>query len=135
MDRILVVESDKATCELLHYLLEGEGYEVSQAHSYTEALSEVERGRFDLLLVDITMEEIDGLEMLRRIQSSSNGAVCIVIAGRCSLKTALEAVRHQAADYLSKPLQDPYEVLMAVQKALAEHKGKQRLKALSYLYP
>jgi DNA-binding NtrC family response regulator len=119
-DRILVIEDEKDTCDLLHYLLEGEGYEVEQACSSADALLKVERKLFHLIMVDITMDGTDGLEVLRRIQRAARGAVLIVIAGRCSLKTALEAVCYHAADYLSKPFEDPGEVLAAVQRGLAE---------------
>lgn len=122
--RILVIEDEKDTCDLLHYLLEGEGYEVEQARSSAEALLKVARKPFHLIMVDITMNGTDGLEVLRRIQQAAKDAVLIVIAGRCSLKTALEAVCYHAADYLSKPFEDPGEVLAAVQKGLAEHPNR-----------
>jgi two-component system NtrC family response regulator len=118
--RILVVDDEKGMCEFLHYLLEGEGYEVDQAHSGVEALAKIEETSFDLILADIKMPGIDGLEMLRRIRQASEETVVIVMTGYSSLETAIKAIKYDASDYLTKPFDDPDAVLAAVERGLQD---------------
>ena len=120
--RILVVDDERGMCEFLHYLLEGEGYEVDQAHSGVEALAKVENTPFDLILADIKMPGIDGLEMLRRIRQANEETVVIVMTGYSSLETAIKAIKYDASDYLTKPFDDPDAVLAAVERGLQDRK-------------
>jgi DNA-binding NtrC family response regulator len=121
--RILVVDDERGMCEFLHFLLEGEGYEVDEAHSGVDALEKVQSAQFDLVLADIKMPGIDGLEMLRRIRESDEGIVVIVMTGYSSLETAIKAIKYDASDYLTKPFDDPDAVLTAVERGLADRAG------------
>jgi DNA-binding NtrC family response regulator len=121
--RILVVDDERGMCEFLHFLLEGEGYEVDEAHSGVDALEKVQSAQFDLVLADIKMPGIDGLEMLRRIRESDEGIVVIVMTGYSSLETAIKAIKSDASDYLTKPFDDPDAVLTAVERGLADRAG------------
>jgi len=125
--RILVVDDEKGMCEFLHYLLEGEGYEVDQAHSGLEALEKTRTKSYHLILADIKMPGIDGLEMLRRIRDANQDTVVIVMTGYSSLETAIKAIKYDASDYLTKPFDDPDAVLAAVERGLADR--EERLKA------
>jgi DNA-binding NtrC family response regulator len=118
--RILVVDDEKGMCEFLHYLLEGEGYEVEEAHSGVEALDKMKEKTFHLVLADIKMPGIDGLEMLRRIREANEETVVIVMTGYSSLETAIKAIKYDASDYLTKPFDDPDAVLAAVERGLTE---------------
>jgi DNA-binding NtrC family response regulator len=118
--RILVVDDEKGMCEFLHYLLEGEGYEVEEAHSGVEALDKMKEKTFHLVLADIKMPGIDGLEMLRRIREANEETVVIVMTGYSSLETAIRAIKYDASDYLTKPFDDPDAVLAAVERGLTE---------------
>jgi len=118
--RILVVDDEKGMCEFLHYLLEGEGYEVEEAHSGAEALDKIHQAPFQLVLADIKMPGIDGLEMLRRIREANQDTVVIVMTGYSSLETAIKAIKYDASDYLTKPFDDPDAVLAAVERGLAD---------------
>jgi len=120
--RILVVDDEKGMCEFLHYLLEGEGYEVEEAHSGVEALDKMKEKPFHLVLADIKMPGIDGLEMLRRIREANEETVVIVMTGYSSLETAIRAIKYDASDYLTKPFDDPDAVLAAVERGLTERK-------------
>jgi DNA-binding NtrC family response regulator len=117
--RILVVDDEKGMCEFLHYLLEGEGYEVDVAHSGDQALAKVEGTAFDLILADIKMPGIDGLEMLRHIREADEETVVIVMTGYSSLESAIKAIKYDASDYLTKPFDDPDAVLAAVERGLS----------------
>ena len=117
--RILVVDDEEGMCEFLHYLLEGEGYEVEVAHSGDQALTKVEETAFDLILADIKMPGIDGLEMLRHIREADEETVVIVMTGYSSLESAIKAIKYDASDYLTKPFDDPDAVLAAVERGLS----------------
>ena len=117
--RILVVDDEEGMCEFLHYLLEGEGYEVDVAHSGDQALAKVEGTAFDLILADIKMPGIDGLEMLRHIREADEETVVIVMTGYSSLESAIKAIKYDASDYLTKPFDDPDAVLAAVERGLS----------------
>jgi len=117
--RILVVDDEDGMCEFLHYLLEGEGYEVDIAHSGDQALTKVEEMAFDLILADIKMPGIDGLEMLRHIREADEETVVIVMTGYSSLESAIKAIKYDASDYLTKPFDDPDAVLAAVERGLS----------------
>jgi two-component system NtrC family response regulator len=116
--RILVVDDEEGMCEFLQYLLEGEGYEVDVAHSGDDALTKVEGASFDLILADIKMPGIDGLEMLRHMREADENTVVIVMTGYSSLETAIKAIKYDASDYLTKPFDDPDAVLAAVERGL-----------------
>ena len=117
--RILVVDDEKGMSEFLHYLLEGEGYEVDVAHSGDQALAKVAETAFDLILADIKMPGIDGLEMLRHIREADEETVVIVMTGYSSLESAIKAIKYDASDYLTKPFDDPDAVLAAVERGLS----------------
>ena len=120
--RIMVVDDEKGMCDFLRYLLEGEGYYVDHANSGIEALAKLEQGPFHLVLADIKMPGMDGLEMLRRIKEIDENIVVIVMTGYSSLETAIKAIKYNAHNYLTKPFDDPDAVLAAVENGLAERK-------------
>ena len=120
--RILVVDDEKGMCDFLHYLLEAEGYEVDEAHSGDDALTKIEENAFDLILADIKMPGVDGLEMLRRIRETDENTVVIVMTGYSSLETAIKAIKYDASNYLTKPFDDPDEVLAAVERGLLDRR-------------
>ena len=121
--RILVVDDERAKCALLCYLLEGQGYEVEQAHSGAEALAEIQQSPFHLVLADIRMPGTDGLDLLRRIKEVGGDTPVIVMTGYSSLEYAVEAIKHSAADYLANASDNPDEVLAAVERELADRRA------------
>jgi DNA-binding NtrC family response regulator len=122
--RILVVDDEVGMCDFLRYLLEGEGYEVEDANSAAEALDKLKDSAYQLVLADIKMPGIDGLEMLRQIKEQDENIVVIVMTGYSSLETAIKAIKYNAHNYLTKPFDDPDAVLAAVENGLAERREK-----------
>ena len=120
--RIMVVDDEKGMCDFLRYLLEGEGYQVDHANSGIEALSKLEQSPFQLVLADIKMPGMDGLEMLRRIKEIDEDIIVIVMTGYSSLETAIKAIKYNAHNYLTKPFDDPDAVLAAIENGLAERR-------------
>jgi DNA-binding NtrC family response regulator len=122
--RILVVDDEVGMCDFLRYLLEGEGYEVDDANSAAESLGKLAENAYDLVLADIKMPGMDGLEMLRQIKQLDENTVVIVMTGYSSLETAIKAIKYNAHNYLTKPFDDPDAVLAAVENGLAERREK-----------
>ncbi len=120
-EKILVVDDEEGMREFLTYMLKGESYEVSTAASGLEALEKIRREEFALVLADIKMPGIDGLEMLRRIKEIDEQAVVIVMTAYASLDTAIKAIKFDAYDYLVKPFPDSDQVLGIIEKGLARH--------------
>ena len=122
--KILIVDDEEGMCEFLRYLLEEEGYAVDEARSGDEALDKLRRDRFALVLADIKMPGMDGLEMLRRIKEMSEDTVVIVMTAYASLETAIKAIKYEAYDYLVKPFEDTDKVLATIEKGLQHYQER-----------
>jgi len=101
--RILVVDDDPATCALVMDSLSEEGYSISACADGEQALELLQQECFDLVLADIRMPRITGVELLQHIHDMSRNISVILITAYASLDTAIEAVRSGASDYLIKP--------------------------------
>lgn len=115
--RVLVVDDEDDVRRALRTALEGWGYQVDEAVSGEEALSRVAARRYDLLLLDLRMAEIDGVEVMERVRLSRPTLPIIILTGYATLESAIAAVRCGAADYLLKPV-SIREIARAVQRAL-----------------
>ena len=126
--KILVVDDELSMRELLEYMLSGEGYDVTCAESGREAISILEKNHFDLLLCDIRLGDITGLDVLRASKKHNPDNVVILISAYTTTETAVEAMNEGAYDYVPKPF-DKDELLATVAKALElrsiEHEKKQ----------
>lgn len=120
-EKILVVDDEEGMREFLTYMLEGESYEVSTASNGLDALEKLRQEEFALVLADIKMPGIDGLEMLRRIKEIDEQAVVIVMTAYASLDSAIKAIKFDAYDYLVKPFADTDKVLSIINKGLERH--------------
>ena len=100
---ILVVDDEPAIQDILTWALSAEGYRVATAGSGEEALSRVEREDFDVIVTDIVMPGLDGLEVLERSRMLNPRAAVIVMTAYAALETAITALRRGASDYLEKP--------------------------------
>ncbi len=100
---VLVVDDEGANRYSVSKTLQRVGYVVDEASSGEEALSHVDKQEFDVVLTDIRMQGIDGIELLRRIKDAAPDAIVILMTGYASLGTAVEALRLGAHDYLIKP--------------------------------
>lgn len=101
--QVLVVDDEGANRYSVSKTLQRVGYIVSEAASGEEALEFVSGQEYDVVLTDIRMQGIDGVELLRRIKEESPDAIVILMTGFASLGTAVEALRLGAHDYLIKP--------------------------------
>ena len=116
---ILVVEDDAAMRELLRETLDEEGHEVEVAAGGRAGIERVRRGGIDLVVSDVKMPDLDGLDMLREIKAVEPSPHVITITAFGSIDTAIRAVKLGAFDYITKPFEID-QLLLAVQKALSE---------------
>ena len=102
--RILVVDDDKISCGLFAEVLGAEGHEIGKAYSGEEALERLRSEPYDLLLVDVRMPGMTGLEVTRIMRQEQPQLPIIVMTAFGSIETAVEAIQQGAIDYVSKPM-------------------------------
>lgn len=124
---ILVVDDEESIRELLAEYLNNCGYEVTCAASGQEALSYYKSNRFDVVVSDLMMGPIDGMELLGEIKKFDPDAVFIMITGFPSIESALEAVKKGAKDFISKPFNID-EIRLKIERAILERSLKGKLK-------
>ena len=112
MSSILIVDDDRLTRVMLSSILEGGGHSVNAAVDGAEALRLAEEGRFDLVLLDIWMPGMNGLEVLERLRALPAAPRVVILTSDETPETLFEAVRRQASRYLTKPVEA--ERLLAV---------------------
>ncbi len=113
---ILVVEDDEAMRQSCAKLFHVEGYEVAQASTATEALEQIrQRADIDIVLTDLKMPGMDGVALLKEIKHLDPRIDVVLMTGYGSVKSAVEAIRQGAADYITKPF-DTNELLMTIGK-------------------
>jgi DNA-binding NtrC family response regulator len=121
--RVLVVDDDEVSCRLFAEVLEGDGYNVHQAHSGEEALDRLRKQSYDLLLVDVRMPGITGLDVTRTVRQEQPSLPVVVMTAFGSIETAVEAIHEGAYDYVSKPM-NLDELKKIVIRALSQNKLK-----------
>src|SRR5262245_53651153 len=116
---ILVVEDDGAMREMLREVLDEEGYAVETVDGGRDGVERVKRGGIDLVVSDVKMPDLDGLDMLREMKAVSPSPHVITITAFGSIDTAIRAVKLGAFDYITKPFEVD-QLILSVEKALAE---------------
>jgi len=132
LTRILVVDDDRAFRVATGTLLKDEGYHVETAGSGAEALKALATGPFDIVLSDLVMEEMNGIELLARIRETRPGMTIIMVTGFGSIPTAVEAMRLGAYDYLTKPCNNE-ELLIKVRRAAGDRARTREIERLREL--
>lgn len=117
-EKIMVVDDEKGICQNVEKILSKNNYEVICALSAGEALERMKRESFDLIISDIVMPEMNGLELLKRVKTEWPGMRALMMTAYASTDTALKAIRLGALDYVSKPF-TPDELRAVVRKAIA----------------
>jgi DNA-binding response OmpR family regulator len=133
MTRVLIVEDDDELRFLLVEALDDLGYSVTGAEHSAAALEVAQRSQFDLIITDVRMEGLDGLELLLALRDSQPSARSIVITGYASTDAPVRAIKAHAEDYLHKPFTIK-ALTAAIRRVLgAEHERKKYGKLLSAL--
>ena len=112
---LLVVDDDRQVLESMTDWLRDQGFTVDASSGYTDALEQLRKKTFDLLLVDVRLQDGDGYDLLEQVRRNYPETPVVLITGYGDADAAVEALRAGAADYLTKPLIDD-ELLMAVQR-------------------
>jgi DNA-binding NtrC family response regulator len=121
--KILIVDDEKVTLKNLEYIMKKEGYEVVGTQSGAHALKLLEEQPFDVVLTDLKMEKVDGLQVLKRCRELYPDAEVIMITGYATLESAVQTMKHGAFYYVAKPFK-----LDEVRKVVKEAIEKVRLK-------
>jgi len=120
MARILLVDDEPSILNVLSSLLKGRGHECFPAKGGEQAKELIRNEQFDLMISDIRMSPIDGLELLKMVKSMRPGMAVIMLTAYGSVETAVAAMKEGAFDYVTKPFKVD-ELLITVQRALEFH--------------
>jgi len=113
---ILIVDDEESVRDSLYNWFIEDGYEVDCAADAKEALAKIESVKFDIILSDIKMPGMDGLEMHRRVKAIDSSAIVIVMTAFASVETAVQALKDGAFDYITKPF-DPDDLTHLIRNA------------------
>ena len=117
MAKILVVDDDKGIRRTLREILEFEKYDVSEAVDGLDALVKVKQSKFDVIIMDIKMPKLDGMEAIERMQVITPDTPVVMISGHGNIDTAVEAVKKGAFDFIQKP-PDLNRLLITIRNAM-----------------
>jgi DNA-binding NtrC family response regulator len=117
MSNILIIDDEKAIRKTLSEILSYEGYKIDEAGDGEEGLKKVKEKEYDVILCDIKMPKIDGIEFLERAKEANPDVPIIMISGHGTIETAVEAVKKGAYDYISKP-PDLNRLLITIRNAM-----------------
>ncbi|MBI5901509.1 MAG: sigma-54-dependent Fis family transcriptional regulator [Rhodocyclales bacterium] len=121
--RLLIVDDEKVALRNLEHVMKKEGYAVVATQSGGNALAHLDKQEFDLVLTDLRMEKVDGMQILQKCRASHPDTEVILITGYATLESAVEAMKHGAYYYIAKPYR-----LDEVRKVVAEALAKVRLR-------
>ena len=131
---ILVVEDDRAQREALKEILQAEGYDLETAPDGETGLQRLQEQGFDLVLTDMALPGMNGLDILKFLVHRQPHCLCIIITGYATVKNSVDAMRQGAYDYLPKPV-DPQELRLVVHRALDhQHLQKENLDLKKQLF-
>jgi DNA-binding NtrC family response regulator len=114
---ILIVDDEKSQREILEMILSGEGYDITTASSGEAAMKFAKERRYDLVLTDLKMTGMDGIELLQHLLSLDSAIIVILLTAHGTIDSAKEALRRGAFDYLQKPY-DKQALLATINRAL-----------------
>lgn len=127
--RVMVVDDEENIRDVLSNYLTSLGYDVETANDGEDALKKFKRGSFDLIISDLLMPTIDGLELLKKIRDQDREVIFLMITGYPSIETAVEAIKKGAYDYITKPFHME-DVKIRIERAFEKKNLKERLSTI-----
>jgi CheY-like chemotaxis protein/ubiquinone/menaquinone biosynthesis C-methylase UbiE len=127
--RILLVDDEANILDVCQRILEADGYQVESVQSGHDALEQVKRQSFDLLVTDIKMPGMDGLELVQAVKEVAPHLPCVIMTGFSTMDTTIKALKLGVDEYVLKPF-DPEELKMAIGRALEKTNLHQQVKEL-----
>jgi DNA-binding NtrC family response regulator len=119
--KILVIDDEPSVCVTCQKILKEEGHAVEYTLSGLEGVRRAIDGNYDLVLLDLKMPDLSGMEALERIREERPDVAVVIITGYATIQTSIEAVRKGAFDYIPKPF-TPEELSLSVHKALEDRR-------------
>lgn len=101
--KILIIDDDKDICEYMHLLLSQNGYDVVTETSPSKGLTQLRENEFHVVVLDIMMPELNGMEVLEEIRSFDSDIAIIIFTGFPSVDTAVTSMKYDVSDYIKKP--------------------------------
>ncbi len=129
MGNILVVDDEKSMREILEIFLKSEGYNVSVANNGEVAVEAIKNDIFDLVISDMKMPKMGGLELLKNIKEIAPDTVVVIVTAFGTTESAVDAMKHGAYDYIQKPFQMD-NIRLVIKNALEKHKLQQDVSLL-----
>ncbi len=117
MARVLIIDDDPVILEVIGEILKTHGYHVAAAPNGGAGIRELERNYYDLVLTDLVMPDVDGMQVLEHVVTRTPKTTCIVLTGHGTIKSSVEAIKKGAFDYITKPITAD-ELLVVIEKAL-----------------
>ena len=127
-DQILIVDDEEMICSIMSRRLSREGYACVTARNGREALNQFYKGAFSLIVSDIRMPEMDGLELLKKVKAINPKTMMVMVTAYAELEMAVEAMRLGAYDFLTKPINLEL-VVLSVRNALEKKRLEEELEA------
>ncbi|HUU02721.1 MAG TPA: response regulator [Myxococcota bacterium] len=119
--RILVLDDDPETLEVYRFILVKEGYDVEVATSPQTGLKLLEKRQFNILLLDLVMPGMSGIEVLEKVREKDKDLAIVVLTGYASVETAVASLKGGVSDYIEKPIDQ--RKLVETLKKVVEEKG------------
>jgi two-component system NtrC family response regulator len=113
---VLVIDDESVICDACELVLSEKGHAVTMSNTGRDGLNAIRQGRYDIVLLDMKLPDIDGMEILKTVQQEKPGLRIIVMTGYSSISNAVDAIKQGADNYLAKPFTED-ELIEAVEKA------------------
>ncbi len=127
--RIFVVDDEESMCNFMSIMLQKEGYRVETSVSSRDAVGRICDGNFDLVIADMMMPEMNGLELIDTVRRRKQNQNFIMMTAFASVESAIEAMKKGASDYITKPFKID-EIKLTIDKVISHHKIVDENKAL-----
>jgi DNA-binding NtrC family response regulator len=131
---ILLVDDDPYILEGIGADLERQGFQVTKADSGDRALEVLQENKFDLVITDLVMEDTDGIQVLKKTKALNADTMVIILTGYGDMKSAIEALRQEADDYLLKPCESA-ELLYRVNHCLEKRELARKIEIYQNILP
>ena len=127
MDKLLLIDDEPDILRVLSISLKADGYDVVSAQNGPEGIAAFEKEKPDIVITDIKMPGMDGIEVLKKIKGLNTDTEVIIITGHGDIENAIEALKHGASDYINKPIRDE-ALAIALGRAREKFDIRQQLK-------
>ena len=129
MAKVLIIDDEKAIRRSIREILEFEKYEIEEAEDGAQGLEMALKNNYDIVLSDIKMPKLDGIELLQKLIDAKCESALIIMSGHGNIETAVDAVKKGAYDYLAKPI-DLNRLLVTMRNAMQKNTLVEETKVL-----